>query len=297
MEADVTSLTADDIPEANAWVAGFPCQPFSSSGNRQGFAHRSGNVFEHLARLMESRRPSLAVFENVEGLLTNKSGHTLAVILSRLASLGYTVSWLLVNLRWFGPPQTRERLFLIAALPGVLNRSPLYHANEFLPGIAERESNAFARLLVSKGVSWMKRCEGHLADAEEQLRPAVGKPRPLGKFVFGPLGHCTNSGFSSFDISSSKLMPISSSLPRSIVAPSFGSAAQISSARFWTTDSGRGPTKLWLRSEPVSHCIGTSLGGAPLYAVPLSCVENPANRAAFLEFSNWHRESKTVSSS
>jgi hypothetical protein len=88
-------------------------------------------------------------------------------------------------------------------------------------------------------------------------------------------------------------MPTSSTLG-AIVAPDFDNPAQISSARFWTTDAGRGPTKLWLRAEPISHCIGTSLGGAPLYAVPLSSVERASNRNAFLQFSNWHREQDGV---
>lgn len=293
VQADVTKLKAEDLPRADAWVAGFPCQPFSSSGNRAGFGHRSGNVFEHLVRLMKTERPLLAIFENVEGLLTNKFGHTWTVILSQLTGLGYHLSWLLVNLRWFGPPQTRERLFLLAAQPQVLSWPQLREVNGLLPGIVKPEFNAFAHLLSSKGVLWAKRFEGDLSAVEKELHPAIGKPKPSGQFLFGPLGHSVGSSFFSFDISAPKFTQTTPPLG-AVVAPNFQKPALIGSARYWTTDSGRGPTRLWLRPEPVSHCIGTSLGGAPLYAVPLGSVKRASDRGAFLEFSNWHREQDGV---
>jgi len=110
VQADVKTLSAGDVPEADAWVAGFPCQPFSSSGSRKGFGHKSGNVFEHIVQLMASHVPPVVLLENVEGLLTNKSGHTMSMVLKMLMELDYVVDWILLNLSWFGPPQTRPRL-------------------------------------------------------------------------------------------------------------------------------------------------------------------------------------------
>jgi site-specific DNA-cytosine methylase len=291
---DVTTLPSSEVPDADVWVAGFPCQPFSSSGNRLGFGHSSGNVFEHLVRLMTERgRPPLLLLENVEGLLTNKAGHTMAVILSELTSLGYIVSWLLVGLQWFDVPQTRDRLFLIAAQPGVID-APNLPPTSLLPSeMDSQRSNAFADLLTTKNISWRDRCSGNLHNEEVRLRPAIGKPKANGKFVFGPLGSSANGMFLSLDVLRPRLTHTRLTLG-TLVAPNFKNSGLIRSIRYWTTDSGRGPTKLSMRSEPLSHCIGTSLGGAPLYAVPLSSVERAADRAAFLEFSNWHREQDGV---
>lgn len=288
-QADVTELSIDELPSADVWVAGFPCQPFSSSGTRLGFGHRAGNVFEHLARLMALRRPPIVLLENVEGLLTNKGGHTMAVILEKLTALEYTVSWLLINLHWYGVPQTRARLFIVASQQGTVRSPTLADRFGLLPGIDTSGTNSFAGLLVSQGVSWKERFRGALSDTEERLRPAVGKAKQTGKYIFGPLGSCDGDAFRSYDISRTNVERETASLGF-IVAPNFSKPDIIRSLRFWTTDAGRGPTKLWIRSEPVSHCIGTSLGGAPLYGVPLAAVKKPAERASFLEFANWHRE-------
>ncbi len=290
MLADVTELAAEDLPEADAWVAGFPCQPFSSSGNRLGFGHRSGNVFEHLTRLMESRLPPLVVFENVEGLLTNKSGHTFAVVLAKLTGLGYAVSWLLVDLLMFGTPQTRPRLFLVASQAKVLLSKELQEANGLLPGMGKNYSNAFADFLETRGMPWVERSRGRLEQLEQLLRPAVGKARIEQKAAFGSLGHASDGHYVSFDVDAPLMPKVAPSLGQ-LVAPHFSKAGDIRSGRYYARG---GPTTLCLRSELISHCIGTSLGGAPLYAVPLSSVENASDRAAFLEFSNWHREQDGV---
>jgi site-specific DNA-cytosine methylase len=288
-DADVTALSIDDLPQADVWVAGFPCQPFSSSGTRLGFGHRAGNVFEHVARLMEARRPQIVLLENVEGLLSNKSGHTMAAMLAHLADLGYSVSWLLLNLCWYGVPQTRARLFVIAAQPGVIRSPRLADCPGSLPGLGASPANAFATLLDSERVSWTERCRGGLRETEQRLRPAVGKPKPTGRYAFGPLGHCEGDAFCSFDLSASSTAVDPNALG-AIVAPAFNKPELIRSLRFWTTDAGRGPTKLWIRPKPISHCIGTSLGGAPLFGVPLASVRRSSDRASFLEFANWHRE-------
>lgn len=106
VQRDLAELSPSDLPEVDAWVAGFPCQPFSSSGNRSGFDHSAGNVFEHLVSLIDPVRPKLVLLENVEGLLKNKSGHTFSKVLQTLTTLEYTVNWLLIDLQWFKVPQT-----------------------------------------------------------------------------------------------------------------------------------------------------------------------------------------------
>jgi site-specific DNA-cytosine methylase len=293
VEADLTQMAADEIPQADVWVAGFPCQPFSSSGNRRGFHHSSGNVFEHIARLMETRRPPLTVFENVEGLLTNKAGHTLASILSSLSELGYRTDWLLVNLRWFGIPQTRPRLFMVAFQPGVLRipQSELPHPT--LPGFDCDEPGLFSSMLSDLGASWQLRYQASLAETREALRPAIGKPRPGKPYRFGPLGRTSGVRFLSFDLDDLPSPDPRPSLAE-IVAPHFRKGSLVRSVRYWSTERGQGPTRLHFRSEASSHCVGTSIGGAPLFAAPIDSVQKVEDREAFLEFSNWSREQDGV---
>lgn len=287
VEADVTHLAPDDVPDAHVWVAGFPCQPFSSSGNRLGFGHNSGNVFEHITRLMGAKRPTVVILENVEGLLSNKSGHTFSVVLSKLTNLGYVVDWLLMDLRWFGPPQTRPRVFIVASLTESLKRPAL--ACDFLPGVAEKEESAFAPLLASFGIKWSVPVAGSLSATELRVRPAVGKARPSEATPFGNFGCAWGDSFTTYrTITAPKFEP--QTTLASIVAPEFADGHLIRSGRFWTTNGGTGPTKLHLRSERTSHCVGTSLGGAPLFAVPLTSVRRSDQRQAFLEHANWRRE-------
>ena len=287
--ADVTKLTAHDLPEVEAWVAGFPCQPFSSSGHRRGFGDRTGNVFQHMIRLMQIHLPPVVILENVEGLLTNKSGHTFASVLAQLLALDYEAHWLLLNLCWFGPPQTRPRLFLIAAQSGTLASDCVGETNGFLPGFVAETSTPFATLTKELRISHQDRSKGAVCEAEERLRPMVGRARLKPPYLFGPMGSAAREEFVSFNISK-PARPAKSAQLGPIVAPGFTSPKEIRSIRYWTTDSGRGPTKLYIRDEPVSHCVGTSLGGAPLFAVPLSTVRCQRERSAFLEHSNWHRE-------
>ncbi len=291
MMADVVQLDEKDIPVVDVWVAGFPCQPFSSSGNRNGFNHRSGNVFENIMRLMANQRPKIIVLENVEGLLNNKSGHTFSVVLSSLTQLGYAVDWMLLDLQWFGPPQTRPRIFMVASQEGALRKSEMTLGNAFLPSLSAGVPNVFSLLLDSLGTTTLPKAEGSLSKLESELRPAIGKSRVSGPSRFGVLGHAEGDYFVSFDFKGRKSFQFSHDALGHLVAPNFLNRNAIRSGRYYARG---GPTKLCLRSEPLSHCVGTSLGGAPLFAVPLSAVRTKADRTDFLEYSNWHREQDGV---
>ena len=288
-EVDVTGLTSEEIPDADVWVAGFPCQPFSSSGARLGFGHQSGHVFEHLTRLIRERLPKIVVLENVEGLLSNKSGHTFATVLRSLTQIGYAVDWLVVDLRWFRVPQSRPRLFVIAARPGALIPGSLPVASSLLPHIGEEVPFVFAATLAHFNITWSQRTIGPLANTIDSLRPMIGKTIRVGPKVFGAMGHANSDCFASYDLLAPTFLPPKGTLA-SIVAPEFPFPEDVRSARYWSPNGGGGAEGLHLRDERLSHCVGTSLGGAPLFAVPLRLVSRRPDREAFLAFSNWHRE-------
>lgn len=108
---DIT--TVHDFPEFDLLVGGFPCQSFSVAGKGKGFNETRGTLFFEVARILRDKRPRNFLLENVKGLLSNQSGETFQTILRVLTDLGYDVEWKLLNSRFFGVPQNRERVFII----------------------------------------------------------------------------------------------------------------------------------------------------------------------------------------
>lgn len=114
-EGDITKVNADDIPDCDLLVGGFPCQPFSLAGERKGFSDIRGTLFFDVARIAERKRPKVLFLENVKGLLSAQNGFCFLTILDTLDELGYNVQWKVLNTKnWL--PQTRERVFIIATL-------------------------------------------------------------------------------------------------------------------------------------------------------------------------------------
>lgn len=104
-----------DVPKAELWCAGFPCQDVSLARARQraGLNGRHTSLFYEFARLVDDARPEIVILENVPGLLSSHSGRDFWVILGILDKLGYAVAWRVLDSRFFGVPQSRRRLYLV----------------------------------------------------------------------------------------------------------------------------------------------------------------------------------------
>jgi DNA (cytosine-5)-methyltransferase 1 len=114
---DIKTVASDSIPEFDVLVAGFPCQPFSSFGLRQGFEHKTqGTLFHEVARILRDKQPQAFMLENVKGLLTHDSGKTWEVIQTTLSEVGYHFDFKVLNSSDFGVPQARERIFIVGFL-------------------------------------------------------------------------------------------------------------------------------------------------------------------------------------
>lgn len=113
---DITKITPEELPEADCYCFGFPCQSFSIAGKRGGFEDTRGTLFFEVMRLAKVRKPKLLFAENVKGLLSHDRGKTFGVIINTMDELGYDVSWQVLNSKNFGVPQNRERVFLIGHL-------------------------------------------------------------------------------------------------------------------------------------------------------------------------------------
>ncbi len=118
---DIFQVKNEDIPDFDFLFGGFPCQPFSAGGKRQGFADTRGTLFFEIERIIEAKQPQGFILENVEGLvkhdLENKHdeiGRTLQTILYKLSDvLGYQVSWKVLDSVYLGVPQSRKRIFIV----------------------------------------------------------------------------------------------------------------------------------------------------------------------------------------
>lgn len=119
---DITQVQADDIPDHDVLLAGFPCQPFSIAGvskkNALGRAHgfaceTQGTLFFDVARIIATKRPRAFLLENVKNLVSHDKGRTFDVIRRTLTEeLGYHIHWRVIDGAHF-TPQHRERILIV----------------------------------------------------------------------------------------------------------------------------------------------------------------------------------------
>jgi len=115
-EGDVHEFL-DAVPPHDVLTGGFPCQPFSSAGKKQGVRDPRGTLFQVLVQTIERHRPPYFILENVKRLLSMEKGCHFATILSALAALGYRVEWRLLNAMHHGLAQNRQRIIIAGSLP------------------------------------------------------------------------------------------------------------------------------------------------------------------------------------
>lgn len=112
---DICYVKATEIPNADVWSAGFPCQDLSLArmGKRDGLRGAKSGLFFEVARLVGEHSPRVLVLENVHGLLTSHGGRDFTVVLKTLDELGYGVAWRVFNSQHFGIPQSRRRVYIV----------------------------------------------------------------------------------------------------------------------------------------------------------------------------------------
>lgn len=121
LAGDVFDISNEFIPDFDFLLGGFPCQPFSAGGKRQGFVDTRGTLFFEIERILKAKQPYGFILENVEGLVKHDLEHkhdligrTLKTILFKLEDeLGYHVTWKVLDSLEFGLPQSRKRIFIV----------------------------------------------------------------------------------------------------------------------------------------------------------------------------------------
>ena len=168
---------AADWQHAFLWTGGFPCQDLSVAGKRRGMGAgtRSGLAFAFLD-LVERHRPPAILLENVPGLLSSHRGRDMAVLLGRMAELGYGVAFRVLDARHFGVPQRRRRVFIL--------------------GLRSSADDPTGRVAAERAAAVLAvgtRCDRH-PPAGVQAGPGAAAGTPLGSDEFvgpvdGALGH------------------------------------------------------------------------------------------------------------
>jgi DNA (cytosine-5)-methyltransferase 1 len=212
---DICSIDAQDVPDHDILVAGFPCQPFSISGVSKlkslnipdGFANEAkGTLFFEAARIIKKKRPKAFLLENVKNLQHHDSGKTFEIIYHVLRDeLDYDVYYSIIDAQLL-VPQHRERIFIVGfreptefKFPEIKNTQPKLkdileeqtddkytltdHLWEYLQAYKkkhERMGNGFGYSLIDKeGISRTLSAR-YYKDGSEILIPQVGKnPRRL----------------------------------------------------------------------------------------------------------------------
>ena len=111
---DITKVIPEQIPDHDILLAGFPCQPFSQAGLKQGFDDTRGTMFFHIKEILQKKEPAAFLLENVKHLKGHDKGRTLTVIRKNLDKIGYDNHDVMVlNAKDFGVPQNRERIYIV----------------------------------------------------------------------------------------------------------------------------------------------------------------------------------------
>lgn len=249
---DITDESFNDIESADVLSAGFPCQPFSTSGYRTGFNHDQGNVFDSLLRLIKQKEFKAVFLENVSGLISNDSGKTFKIILGSLSRIYKTVEWQVINLIELGVPQNRPRLVIVAHnFSGTVLKEvrPSLQADLF----EKNDSNDFKSDLSSTAKGQMdvfgRISENKLLDTV-LIRNDIKAQFNLTSFILGE---------------------------------GFDEKVRVFSGRFW----GRtGKTTFYISENPYSHSVGTSMGAAPTFGLIENEIE-PTLEARIKQISNW----------
>ena len=146
---DVSTLIGEHIlqhaPVIDVVAWGSPCQDLSVAGKRAGLEGGRSNLFHEGIRIIKELRketngqyPRISIWENVVGALNSNRGADFGIIINEMAEAGaLVIEWAVLDAQYFGVPQRRRRVFVIAIFDPVIANNcpdPLLPVSESLPG-------------------------------------------------------------------------------------------------------------------------------------------------------------------
>ena len=136
---DVFELKGEDVPDHDLLSFTFPCQSFSVAGKRGGFEDARGTSYFEAMRIAREKRPKIIFAENVKGLVNHDKGKTLDTIIQVANDSGYIIDYEILNSKFFGVPQNRDRWFLIGVREDLIESEPwIVEGNTIIPKSKKR---------------------------------------------------------------------------------------------------------------------------------------------------------------
>lgn len=138
-QRDIKNIDPEWIPDFDVLLAGFPCQPFSMVGKRNGLKDDRGKLFFYIIKILNAKRPRAFLLENVKHLLYQNNGETFKKMLLNLEWTGYRTFYQTLDSQYFGVPQHRERLFIVGfSDPSIQFQFPTAKGRKVLKEILEK---------------------------------------------------------------------------------------------------------------------------------------------------------------
>ena len=114
---DLNDIETKTIPKHDILCGGFPCQPFSIAGKQLGFEDVRSNVFWKILDILNYRKPSIVILENVKNLISHDKGNTFKTIIEKLEKLKYHIKYKVLDTsKITNIPQHRERIYIVGFL-------------------------------------------------------------------------------------------------------------------------------------------------------------------------------------
>lgn len=109
----ITEVQSHEVPDADGFIGGPPCQSWSEAGAGRGINDKRGQLFHDYIRLLKDKQPKFFLAENVSGILHPKHAEAFTNIIKEFEDSGYIVSYKLLNANDFDVPQDRKRLIIV----------------------------------------------------------------------------------------------------------------------------------------------------------------------------------------
>jgi DNA (cytosine-5)-methyltransferase 1 len=106
-------IRSEEIPDADGFLGGPPCQSWSLAGAMRGIKDERGKLFLEYVRVLRDKQPKFFLAENVPGIVSKTHIKEFQKIISKLSSLTYNLTYKVLDARDYGVPQERKRVIIV----------------------------------------------------------------------------------------------------------------------------------------------------------------------------------------
>ena len=113
VDDDIHNIPSEIIPDCDIVIGGFPCQGFSVANTKRTVEDRRNVLYKQMIRVINDKKPSFFLAENVKGLLNLAKGSVIKIITEDFTAIGYKVKYQVLNAADYGLPQMRQRVIIV----------------------------------------------------------------------------------------------------------------------------------------------------------------------------------------